>query len=841
MTRPAPAEAGTGQEPGSSGPQITPEHARDVLAPRGLTADDAARFGVYSVTTRDELPEEFRWAGEAAVPALVIPWRRLSGEGVVPQLRPDTPLVVEGEERKYLMPKGVGSVIGVVREAPNPNLVIFAEGTFQARVAAAYAPPGASVYALAGCRTWSSDGVPVEDLSVVEGREVVVIFDGDLSRNLAVWTAAEKFGHALALEDAVSVRFAVLPTSGKAGLDDWLGKRSPEKRADYLERLIDDAKGNLPTKPKAKPKEARQITAPNNRPLVEVNGDRHEVITSLLTALKRWDGTRLFSYGGVLVELKPGATVEPVVVGRLHRVIAESATTVATNAKGEAAYADPAGPTVGALLSSADEFTLLDRISRVPFVRPDGSICQTSGYDAATRTFVALDESLDGLQVPEEPTAEDVAAAVKLLTDEWLGDFMPSLPEPADRANLLGLMLTPLVRGLVPLAPLAVVDGLQMGVGKNLVADLLSILTTGRPAQPLPYNRGDDENRKVITSAFRSGAELFVFDEAHVIEGGSFARAITSITYSDRVLGVSAMAEFPNRITWVALGNNVVVNGDVSRRVFRIRLAPKTANPQDRDADSFRHPDIKEWTLENRARLLAAALTLVRAWFAAGGKTNPAGRRFGSFEAWGGIVGGVLDNAGVEGFLGNLVEWRSESDFDRQHWSEHFAWLAETFGTGEGQAFTVAEVVEKLRRSNNPEPPPGMDDPSAMGYGRELGKAYAKKRSQVFDGLVLVKSAVGTQRKLGRWYLENREVSEVSEESPFPTRKGNSASDSADADRRALRGGGSGHPSHSSDTSGRTRKRPKAPCQRCGKGLPGGKDYARCNECRYKPGEDGAM
>ncbi len=54
----------------------------------------------------------------------------------------------------------------------------------------------------------------------------------------------------------------------------------------------------------------------------------------------------------------------------------------------------------------------------------------------------------------------------------------------ADRANLLGLIVTPFIRGLVPLVPLAVVDGLQPGVGKNLLAECISLLITGRQRRP---------------------------------------------------------------------------------------------------------------------------------------------------------------------------------------------------------------------------------------------------------------------------------------------------------------------------------------------------------------------
>ena len=68
--------------------------------------------------------------------------------------------------------------------------------------------------------------------------------------------------------------------------------------------------------------------------------------------------------------------------------------------------------------------------------------------------------------------------------------------------------------------------------------------------------------RKQITASFAAGHELFVFDEAHVVEGAQMARALTSLTYGDRILGVSRIAKFPNAATWMSLGNQVQVNGE---------------------------------------------------------------------------------------------------------------------------------------------------------------------------------------------------------------------------------------------------------------------------------------
>lgn len=739
---------------------ITDEHAAKILLPRGLDPKKVGKFGVYSVTKAEELPAEFQGHRYANVPGLVFTWHSPT-RGDLVQLRPDEPIAnPRGDAVKYLFPTGSEMVLTrLVDPAPDAPLLL-AEGTCQSLAAALYAPNGWAVYGMSGCWNWrlGDTQTAIPDLMVADGRDVVIALDADAASNINVYNAGLALKEALLAEGAGTVNFLRLPGVGaKAGLDDVLGARPEDRRASYLLRLVTNPSEKPADKaPRATRSTVKRTLSAEGRPVIAVNEDRHDVINACTKALKeKWDGEYLFDHGGVLTR-RHDATLEPVTDGIFGDLISEAAQCVTINSKGDASFAWPDEPTRKAVLSSrVREFSPLDRVSEVPFVRADGSIAQTNGYDEPSRAFLVLDDQASAIHVPDDPTSEDVQAAVKLLTVEWLGDFFSIMPEQADRANCLALVLTPLIRGLVPLAPMCVIDGLQMGVGKNLLADIISIFATGRPADPLPYSREDEENRKVITSGFRAGTEFFVFDEAHVIEGRALARSITGLTYSDRILGVSTLAQFPNRVTWLALGNNVQVNGDMSRRVFRVRLSPAVANPQDRSADEFRHPDIKRWTSDHRAELLGAALTLVRAWFTDERREeNKAGRRFGSFEPWGGMVGGILDAAGVTGFLGNLTEFRAESDFEAGYWTDHFRWLAEKFGTDE---FTVADVVSTMRRSNNVEHPPRLDDHDVKGYNRLLGQAYGRVRNRTFGGIQLVRVAESSSHG-NRWQVREPEA-----------------------------------------------------------------------------------
>ena len=751
--------------------QLTEDHVA-FLAAQAVDVELAVSLGVRSLVTREDNPQEGVWGNWANHPAILFPWRNEAGD-VEFQVRPDDPTADgRGRDRKYVFRREMTPILWAVRPVPSAERIVIVEGTKQCLAAASYAPPGVGVYGIAGCRMWQVDGRPIADLVVANGREVVVILDADAAENADVYRAGIELSEALAMEGATRVTFGRLPGGGKSGLDDVLGARPADRRADYLERIITGAKPKpADAKPTGKKKGRAAPTADDGRATIVVNRDRFAVINDLLGAMmSRWNGRELFNHGGVISRRK-GARMAPVDRGSFHHLIQETAITVNENegANGTTyTYSWPDPGTMAATMSEAEQFASLDRIAHAPFVREDGSVVTEPGYDEATRTMLIMDPVFEGLKVPEDPSPEEITAARELLLDEWLGDF--PLDSETDRANLLALLVTPAIRGMVPKVPLAVIDGLQMGVGKNLLADSLLTVYTGAAAEPMNWVPEADELRKQITAAFRTGAEFFVFDEAHTVEGAPLAQALTAATWQDRILGVSTMANFPNVITWLSLGNQVQVKGDLTRRVYRIALRPRYANPQDRPASSFRHPgqsglDLGSWTRKHRRELMTAILTLVRAWFAQGQPRPARGVSFGSFEVWEKITGGIVETAGLTGFLDNLKVWRSESDFDTQYWTGHLKWLRELFGDS---PFRTSQVREKaLTDVQGYAAPPKLDDASEKGYGKALGEAYSRLRGRRYDGLWIERTG-GAHGHVSQWRVYEDTENQPTEGNPEP-------------------------------------------------------------------------
>jgi hypothetical protein len=678
--------------------------------------------------------------------------------------------------------KGHPLHLNIIRDPAPDAPVLLCEGTKQSLAVASWAPPEYAVWGMPGCYGWvNSDGF---DLARFAGRDVTILLDADAATNLDVYEAGERLALELADEEPPArPSFLPSPAWGKDGIDDYLARIAASRRTGKLVKMLTRA-ADKPSKTRpSHRKQGDQVPDPGDRPMVIVNQDRRDVIREILGALRyRWDGSVLFNFGGVLTRLRETQT-EPLDRDAFLRWLAEGVAcysyrepTATSAGKYEPCWPDR--DTTGAVLASADEFAPLSRVTSVPFIRPDGSVCAKNGYDrqcpdnpAGTGTMLITGNSgMDRLGQKGEldhPSKDDARAAASFLLGTWLGPDEQTgkngLPfrDETSQANALALVLTPFIRGIVPLVPLAVVSGLQPGVGKGLLADCLSIMITGQPGIPLPWlPDDDDENRKQLLSAFRTGASLFCFDEAHQISGASLARALTSLTYTDRILGVSKMASYPNQVTWMALGNQVTVLADMARRAYYIELWPEGPDPQDRPESAFVHPDLRGWTLDSRPELITAALTVIRAWFTAGCPAHSRGSLMGSFEAWDKMMSGILHYAGVSGFLGNLAAKRSETDLSGGYWTEHLGWLREQFGTGE---FTALNVKIRATAAGGAwDAPPRLDEPEKTGFTRNLGAAYARNQDRWFGRLRVVRAGTGHGTK-ALWQIQEREETKLPE------------------------------------------------------------------------------
>jgi len=290
------------------------------------------------------------------------------------------------------------------------------------------------------------------------------------------------------------------------------------------------------------------------------------------------------------------------------------------------------------------------------------------------------------------------------LIDQVIGEF--PFADQASKANAVAAMLTPIIRPAVDApTPMGLIDAPEAGTGKSLLADVISIIATGRPSEMFSAPRDDDEWRKQITTALMTGASVVVIDNVtRRLDNGDLCRALTATLYADREFRTHHKLSLPVKSTFIATGNNIQLGGDMPRRCYWVRLDAKRSRPFLRAG--FKIEDLKAWVTEHRGELLAALLTLARAWYAVG-RPKAALPPLGSYEVWSVTLGGILAYAGVEGFLGNSGELYQGADVESLQWEALLQCLHQIFGE---ETFLVSQIVERLGQkawnetSHAPEP-----------------------------------------------------------------------------------------------------------------------------------------
>jgi hypothetical protein len=245
-------------------------------------------------------------------------------------------------------------------------------------------------------------------------------------------------------------------------------------------------------------------------------------------------------------------------------------------------------------------FPALEAVVESPILRPDGSIFAAPGYDAKTRLYYRPVQGFRRPEIPAEPSKDEVRTALELL-NEAIGEF--PYADRASAANTLGLLVTLLIRQAIPgPVPLALIDAPQAGTGKTLLAEIVALIGTGRAGEMLGAPRDDEEWRKQITSKLSAGGTMVVVDNVeNALYAPSLARALTSRTWTDRVLGRSEMVTVSQRATWIATATTLA-SAEISPALLldpprRERLAAV-------EARAVQAPDLTSWVERDRGELV---------------------------------------------------------------------------------------------------------------------------------------------------------------------------------------------------------------------------------------------
>ncbi len=439
------------------------------------------------------------------------------------------------------------------------------------------------------------------------------------------------------------------------------------------------------------------------------------------------------------------AVTKPLTEDRLRQVLAQVADWRRMKKDGLVPAHPPAAVIKSILATPDPSLPVLTGITTTPVFGRGGEFITKPGYHAAARFLYDPPPGFVLPAIPAQPTPAEISSARQVLLDDLLGDF-PFTGE-AERAHALSLLLAGFVRAMIDgPTPLHLIEKPTPGTGATLMVDAVATIVTGGGVSVMVEGRDDEEWRKRITAKLRQVPSLVLIDNLRrQLNSSALSAALTAPFWEDRVLGISEMVRLPIRCLWIATGNNPEFSNEMARRLVRIRLDARHDQPWRRSG--FRHPSLIAWVNANRNRLVAACLTLCRAWVAAG---MPRGNAIvGSFESWSGIMGGILDVAGVPGFLGNVDEMLEAADAEGAIWRGFVArWWENSNSTavGVGDLYKIAILCE---------PPMQLGDGNERSQKTRLGKSLGRMRDRIFhvESAALRIASAGIRHQAQQWQL----------------------------------------------------------------------------------------
>ena len=415
-----------------------------------------------------------------------------------------------------------------------------------------------------------------------------------------------------------------------------------------------------------------------SRPKIKITNDRSKMIKVVLDSVYQFNERELtvFQRGGHLCRVRDtdenSAIIEDLNDSSMLNLMGECSTFSKFNGKEDVSAKPPLDIARGILNLPQWDVPRIRGITAIPVIRPDGTILDVPGFDEVTGLYYKPEKKLTVPEIPEEPTKEEAIAAAKFIIDELLCDFPfdgKKGEHGSSRANAIAAFLTPVVRSVIDgCVPIYLISKPAPGTGATRLAELISIVALGKPMEALSAPDNEEEWRKQITSWMREGKPIISLDNIESdLKSSGLSRALTSRIWTDRTLGKSESMGYPQLACWIATGNNLRLGGDLPRRSYVSYMDAKMPRPWERNPKLFRHLNILAWAKENRGLLLSKLLIMARAWFVAGA-TRWDGKQLGGFEDFVGIVGGILEYAGVTDFLANLDTMYTESDAGGSDW-----------------------------------------------------------------------------------------------------------------------------------------------------------------------------
>jgi hypothetical protein len=568
--------------------------------------------------------------------------RRLTG-----RLRRDFPETdAKGRPKnKYLCPKNDGRHLYIVpgqdaqfTDASTPVLIVEGEKSALACHSLALRT-GHKIFPVAtgGASGWSAKRghkvtangghVPHKDVlpeldHFKNGRTVGILFDSNCSTNRSVRAGRARLAKRLRAQGA-QVRLFDLPALPQVnGPDDLIQQKGDE----FFINLLNST-----------PAKATILCDPSGTPVAV---DQAEEIL-----LEHIHEQRIFQRGGEAVRIiqlpepltggglvRPAGTtlIAPLAKHALLEAFERLITFEEIGKRGNLRQINCPGRIADFYLSRTDskKLPVLVGVAFAPFQRTDGSIVSEDGYDEQTGLFLL--SSAEWLPVADQPTRDDALAALHILRAPFM-EFPWCEPSDLNLSVHLAAILTAIQRRVLPSCPLFGYTAPQQREGKSLLADSVSLIAAGTSAPCQAVSEQHEEFRKVIFASLYEGYLCVCLDNLEKpLASPHLSVALTQETYADRPLGRSSIVHLPTKMVWTATGCNLSFRGDLAVRTLLVRIDANVEKPEER---KFEISDLVEHLTTNRAELIRAALTILRAYHVAGRPLQDI-PNWGGFDEW---------------------------------------------------------------------------------------------------------------------------------------------------------------------------------------------------------------
>ncbi|KUE86591.1 hypothetical protein ASL20_22820 [Cupriavidus necator] len=487
-----------------------------------------------------------------------------------------------------------------------------------------------------------------------------------------------------------------------------------------------------------------------------VAGREREAVDGLLQVMK--DSPEIFDFGTAVVKVNDGKTItlnETSLRYWTAGVVQFWHTKMAANGQNYEVLDNPPlsiCKTVQALVGERG-FKPLRAVITAPTLREDGTVLSNPGYDPDSGLFLDIEEDA-AFPVPTAPTEQQARKALDTL---WYPFANFPFVDNLARAAHLAALLTAAVRASLPTAPAFGYDAPVQGSGKTLLAQCGAVLATGSAPVVFPHITGGDdaEMRKRLFSALLAGQRSIVLDNIlGTFDSAALASVLTSQLYQDRMLGKSESPSVPTNAIVLLTGNNMVLAGDMPRRVVVCRIDPQSETPFDR---SFK-VDPLAYCLKNRQQMVAAALTLIRYYLSAK-FSRPATGRMASFELWDDLVRQtiVFVNQTIApdqfGDVMELTKKNQAEDPEKESLRNLLLALHACFGD---RIFTANEVASTCLRATFSESNDGKLNEAVLAVSTSpkisapsVGKVLIYRKDRLCDGLRL--KLVNDNKNARKW------------------------------------------------------------------------------------------